>query len=403
MGLFSGRLCDSLVGRTLHVTAVALWSGATIFQASCGSFICLLSMRLIVGIGQAFNAPACYCAIARHFKESERPVANGIYSAGTYIGAALASACALFSAHIGWRFTTMLSGLAGLLIACALWNVLEPPPPHPHGGGDNETLILADSTNDECSLKTNVSRCADNGSMRKRTAKQDLQPVHFLLVIIATSLRMISTWVATSYFPIYFNRAYQDRLPDFQLWYAVLLTVGGSFSSMIGGIISCQWNRTYPGGGGVALFPAITSVLAIIPLAITLYANDFNMSMIALALQLLLAECWLGPGMALLQDSISANTLGQGVAITLFWNTLVASLGPIVVAFNDPGTSAVCNIIFFVMSGSYIFSAAMFGLISRLRSNPRGCLQKQISRIFALCCLPVEHAMRMSLDGYMIL
>ncbi len=106
---------------------------------------------------------------------NERPVANGIYSAGTYIGAALASACALLSAYIGWRFTTMLSGLAGLLIACALWIVLEPllPQPYSHGSGDNETSVLANSTNDECSFKTNISRCDDNDSMPRRTAKQD--------------------------------------------------------------------------------------------------------------------------------------------------------------------------------------------------------------------------------------
>ncbi len=77
-GLFAGRFCDSSVGRTLHVTSIALWSGATIFQAGCRSFICLLSMRVIVGIGQAFNAPACYRVISHRFKENERPTANGI-------------------------------------------------------------------------------------------------------------------------------------------------------------------------------------------------------------------------------------------------------------------------------------------------------------------------------------
>ncbi len=408
MSLFSGRLCDSSVGRTLHVIAVVLWSGATIFQAGCGSFICLLFMRVIVGVGQAFNAPACYRAIACHFQESDRPTANGIYSAGTYAGAALASACAWLSAFIGWRFTTMFSGLIGLFIAYTLWNVLELPP-HPHGsatlkdrGSDNETLPLDVPTDDESSLKYNVSRC-DDGSMRIRAVKQDFQPVLFLLLIIATSIRMVSTWVAASYLPIYFDRAFHDRLSDFQLWYAVLLTVGGSFSSMVGGMISSRWNRAYPGGGRVALFPAITSLIAIIPLAITLYTSDFNLSIVALAVQLLLAECWLGPGMALLQDSISANTLGQGVAITLFWNTLVASLGPIVVALNDPGTSAIRGIIFFVIGGSYIFSAVVFGLISLLGSTPRSVLHRIFFRIFKLCCIPVEHVKQMSPDGYMTL
>ncbi len=99
------------------MTSIALWSGATIFQAGCASFICLLSMRVTVGIGQAFNAPACYRVISHHFKENERPIANWIYSTGTYIGGALASACAWLSAYIGWHFTTILSGLPGLFIA----------------------------------------------------------------------------------------------------------------------------------------------------------------------------------------------------------------------------------------------------------------------------------------------
>ncbi len=258
---------------------------------------------------------------------------------------------------------------------------------------------MAASTDGEGTSKADISRCDDGSSIRIRTAKQDFQPLHFLLVIIATSIRMVSTWVAASYLPIYFGRAFHDRLSDFQLWYAVFLTVGGSCSSMVGGMISSRWNRACPGGWSVALFPAITSLIAIIPLATALYANDFNVSMASMALQLLLAECWLGPGMALLQDSIPANNLGQGVAVILFWNTLVASLGPIAVAVNDPGTSAVCNVIFFVMSGSYIFSAATFGLISYLKSAPHGILHRKFSRIIR----PVEHGMKMSLDGYMIL
>lgn len=57
--------------------------------------------RIFLGIGEAFNAPACYALITLYFPHSRRATANGIYSTGTYLGSALSSLCLALAVVLG--------------------------------------------------------------------------------------------------------------------------------------------------------------------------------------------------------------------------------------------------------------------------------------------------------------
>lgn len=57
--------------------------------------------RVVLGIGEAFNAPACYALITLYFPHSRRATANGIYSTGTYLGSALSSLCIALAVLFG--------------------------------------------------------------------------------------------------------------------------------------------------------------------------------------------------------------------------------------------------------------------------------------------------------------
>ena len=61
--------------------------------------------RVFLGIGEAFNAPACYALITLYFPHSRRATANGIYSTGTYLGSAVSSLCLALAVLLGkfWR------------------------------------------------------------------------------------------------------------------------------------------------------------------------------------------------------------------------------------------------------------------------------------------------------------
>ncbi|CAM9401026.1 unnamed protein product, partial [Sphacelaria rigidula] len=99
--LIAGRLTDTLDRRFLHTGAVLVWSLAAAGHGTCTSFNCLLVARVIIGIGEAFNAPACYGLITLYFPKSQRATANGIYSTGTYLGSAVSSLCLTLAGIIG--------------------------------------------------------------------------------------------------------------------------------------------------------------------------------------------------------------------------------------------------------------------------------------------------------------
>lgn len=73
---------------------------------------CVQMTRILIGMGQAFNAPACYGLITLYFPDSHRATANGIYSTGTYLGSAVSSLCLTLAGSIGaffvWRSLAFL-------------------------------------------------------------------------------------------------------------------------------------------------------------------------------------------------------------------------------------------------------------------------------------------------------
>ncbi|CAN0238760.1 unnamed protein product, partial [Hapterophycus canaliculatus] len=87
--------------RLLHTGAILVWSIAAAAHGVCEDYSCLMIAQIVLGIGEAFNAPACYALITLYFPHSRRATANGIYSTGTYLGSALSSLCLATAALLG--------------------------------------------------------------------------------------------------------------------------------------------------------------------------------------------------------------------------------------------------------------------------------------------------------------
>ncbi|CAN0336483.1 unnamed protein product, partial [Ascophyllum nodosum] len=129
--LLAGRLTDTLDRRLLHTGAILVWSIAAAAHGMCTCFSCLLIFRIFLGIGEAFNAPACYALITLYFPHSRRATANGFYSTGTYLGSAMSSLCLAVAVLIGWRNTAFLSGACGVLAGAILFFTVEHNPVMP--------------------------------------------------------------------------------------------------------------------------------------------------------------------------------------------------------------------------------------------------------------------------------
>jgi MFS family permease len=142
VGIFMGWLVDR--GKRLWIVSigVALWSVATVATGMAKNFVQLFTARMGVGIGEATLSPATFSMIGDSFPTEKRGKPIAFYSAALPIGAGLASllsgAVIAWTASSGsqslpyfgelspWRYTMIIVGLPGLLLALIFLLMKEP-------------------------------------------------------------------------------------------------------------------------------------------------------------------------------------------------------------------------------------------------------------------------------------
>ncbi|HUB32633.1 MAG TPA: MFS transporter [Bryobacteraceae bacterium] len=122
----AGWLVDRIEVRWVYAVGFLLWSMATLGTAAAASFGGLLSMRLLLGVGESITYPATSRVLAAVFPEQRRGLANSLVDLGARLGPALGTMCgALLVAAISWRGLFVVTGL-GALIWLAPWLACAP-------------------------------------------------------------------------------------------------------------------------------------------------------------------------------------------------------------------------------------------------------------------------------------
>lgn len=117
MYAIGGWIVDRIGARNGLALALAWWSGATILTACVHSVGWLVALRVILALGQAMIFPAGVKACAEFFPTQERALATGIFSAGSGVGALLATpSLAAIALHAGWRWAMTIPGFIGVFI-----------------------------------------------------------------------------------------------------------------------------------------------------------------------------------------------------------------------------------------------------------------------------------------------
>jgi MFS family permease len=94
----------------------ALWCLASTSTALTRSIPQLITVQVLLGVGQAVVPPASYRWIRYHFVEKERGLAIGLYMTGTKIGPAIGAPLAAWLIGMyDWRVMFVLIGLGGLV------------------------------------------------------------------------------------------------------------------------------------------------------------------------------------------------------------------------------------------------------------------------------------------------
>ncbi len=121
-----GRLADRFGPRRVIALAVLWWGLFTVLTASVpagrgGALALLISIRMLLGAGEAVIFPASNQFVSKWIPTTERGLANGLIFAGVGAGAgATPPLITYLMIHHGWRFSFWISAALGL-VAGAVW------------------------------------------------------------------------------------------------------------------------------------------------------------------------------------------------------------------------------------------------------------------------------------------
>jgi MFS transporter, ACS family, D-galactonate transporter len=141
-----GWLVDRFDANRILAAGFLLWSLATVTTGLVWGFALLLSMRLILGVGESVALPSCSKILAQHLPEHHRGFASGALMSALRCGNAVGTFGAGFlMAKFGWRPVFIGVGLVSLLWlpAWTRWMPRNNPiPAHPVDAGPGWTAIL---------------------------------------------------------------------------------------------------------------------------------------------------------------------------------------------------------------------------------------------------------------------
>lgn len=122
-----GSLADKFGSRKVIIISVVGWSLFTILTGTAWSFLSLIVIRFLFGIGEGSYPSASSVAVAESFPQHERARAKSILTSATTIGGVLATlVAASLSKSFGWQFMFVILGIVGLLLAALYAKFLHP-------------------------------------------------------------------------------------------------------------------------------------------------------------------------------------------------------------------------------------------------------------------------------------
>ena len=334
--LAAGALVDRADAVKLTYVSCGLWSLATVATAYTSSFAGVAACRALQGVAMAATAPAGYALLGRAFPPDKLATASSRYAAAVSAGGALAAVSTRLDDAVGWRGAFAVAGASSLVVALVAFFLLpaEVGPPAPQTKDTEEGGF--------------------GGVFASRAA---------VALLAATAVRFAAGFTIGVWAIPCLRANFAGN--DVGSGYALVVGVFGFVSALLGGAAADGLAARAPpqrAAAARALVPAAGSLVAAPLWVLALRAPSYGVAIILLAAEFLVAECWIGPTTALLQQAVPAASRGaaQGCFTAL---TLVGGLAPLAVGAavdrSDGGLELVPAVAFAV-AAAYVASSLLF-------------------------------------------
>ncbi|HEX4644157.1 MAG TPA: MFS transporter [Verrucomicrobiae bacterium] len=124
----AGFIADRVRRKDLILGGCVFWSAITALTGWCGNLWQFIIVRGLEGLGETFYFPASLSLASDYHGPKTRSRALAIHQSGVYVGTIAGSwAGAWFAEKMGWRAGFYCFGIAGALLALALYKLLHEP------------------------------------------------------------------------------------------------------------------------------------------------------------------------------------------------------------------------------------------------------------------------------------
>ena len=129
---FGGFLADRFSRRNMVLGSMFLWSIITSVTAFVGNFEQFLTLRILLGLSQAFYIPAAISLIVEYHRGPTRALAAGIHLTGYIFGASVGGFAGWLAEKHGWSYAYTVIGLPNLGFGFLLYFMLREPSREAH-------------------------------------------------------------------------------------------------------------------------------------------------------------------------------------------------------------------------------------------------------------------------------
>jgi ACS family glucarate transporter-like MFS transporter len=246
-----GWIADRIGPRNVLTIGVVWWGVFTTLitflpAGMSGLIVALISIRFLLGIGEAVVYPASNCVVAAWMPSTERGKANGFIFTGVGFGSGITPPLITYiMVHYGWRWSFWVSAALGL-IAGGIWYILarDTPAQHPWITKEEKAQI-------EAGLPQ-----VDRAGGAKLSWGSILGNRHILAVTFSYFTYGYAAYIFFTWFFTYLRKVRGLNLRD-SSFYTMLPFLAMATGSLLGGWISDRLTKSYGkrvGRCGLAVF-----------------------------------------------------------------------------------------------------------------------------------------------------